>query len=802
MDFPSHDAERQIREVEYELFVTPQGGARAGEELVWVVRQVQLYETIGGTYTLVVLARCEEIDLEVPMLVGADASFRMLRDEDRVVHGVVTGADYIATTQGEITVELTIAPALKLLHETRRSRVFQDLGVLDILQQVVGEIFAPRGRALDTNLLDPARYPPRDYCVQFRETDLEFFERLCGEEGIAYVFDQEGDTETVVLVDDNAAFAPIGVRASEPAGAKPPEIPVETGAANVGTDETVHQVHWSRTTAPRVTQVEAWDWKSKPPSTFEATEEDEEPPPYTIGERFEHQDQRLFEADRGRGAHRDEVAARARRLRELAQGGTDVVRGQSSVFQFRAGATFTLSGHPQQELDRTYLIVEVEHTGDVADRDAGGGEGAGANYSNRFTAIPLEVPFRPARRPKPRVFGPQTAVVVGPEGEDIHTDEHGRVMVRMLWDREQRSSVSDTSCWLRVAQMWAGPGWGSVFLPRVGMEVVVAFFDGDPDRPLVVGCVYNGANEPPYPLPQERTKSTIKTQSTPGGDGFNELRFEDAKGSEEVFLHAQKNHKEVVRNAQTRSVGASQTVSVGADQSIGVGGNRSLTVAGNETIAIGKAPPKDDELSGDPNVPPPAVTQETTVEGTIKTTARDVIEIGAGASITLDVGGTKINITPAAITLSVAGGASISLNMGVLLGAAADAVSMGLDDTGQMIASSTSGGTFSLKDAVKVGTAGNSELTMDDTVSLSSGARAKMVLDQDLKAKGKSVELKAQSASLEMSQDATLKGSTVELTSAAGTCKADAQGVSLQGPKIGVNGMAMTEVSGALVKIN
>lgn len=212
MDSPSQDSDRRIREVEYELLVTPGGRAHAGEALAWVVRHVWLSEEVSVPYRLEVEGRCDVLELEVPMLVGADASFRMVRDDDRFVHGVVRDARYLSTTDGELVVAFEIVPALQMLEGTRRSRIFQDLGPLDILQQVVAEVFGERGRRLDTSLLDPSRYPVRDYCAQFRETDLRLFERLCAEEGISFVFDHEGDAETVVLVDDNAGFCPIGAR--------------------------------------------------------------------------------------------------------------------------------------------------------------------------------------------------------------------------------------------------------------------------------------------------------------------------------------------------------------------------------------------------------------------------------------------------------------------------------------------------------------------------------------------------------------------------------------------------------------
>lgn len=287
--------------------------------------------------------------------------------------------------------------------------------------------------------------------------------------------------------------------------------------------------------------------------------------------------------------------------------------GRGRVTSFAPGRRFTLGGHPTIGFDGEYLVTRVEHTvvrEDGAESDP---------YANRFECIPYAQAHRaPRQARKPRVHSVQTASVVGPAGEEIHTDEHGRIKVLFHWDR--RGVRDETaSCWLRVQQAWAGPGWGFVFLPRIGMEVVVTFVDGDPDRPLVTGCVYNGASPPPYALPSEKTKSTIKTRTSPGGSGFNELRFEDRADAEEIFLHAQRDWNTVVLHDVTervghdrtrqvendesvhvghhhvQAVGANRTRSVGEDESVTIGGRRQTRVGGDETRQVDG----DDELGVD-----------------------------------------------------------------------------------------------------------------------------------------------------------------------------------------------------------
>jgi type VI secretion system secreted protein VgrG len=214
------------------------------------------------------------------------------------------------------------------------------------------------------------------------------------------------------------------------------------------------------------------------------------------------------------------------------------------------------------------------------------GSGGHEEYRNEFVCIPANVPFRPARRtPRAIVQGAQTAIVVGPAGEEIFTDEHGRIKVQFHWDREGNRD-DRSSCWIRVSQAWAGPGWGALYLPRIGQEVVVGFLEGDPDQPIVTGAVYNGANPPPISLPGEKTKSTLKSASSPGSNGSNEIRFEDAAGGEEVYLHAQKDLDIVVENDKAQKVGHDEKLEVKHDRSRQVGNDQSLKVGHDETISV------------------------------------------------------------------------------------------------------------------------------------------------------------------------------------------------------------------------
>jgi type VI secretion system secreted protein VgrG len=262
--------------------------------------------------------------------------------------------------------------------------------------------------------------------------------------------------------------------------------------------------------------------------------------------------------------------------------------GTSDCRAFCSGFRFDLKNHFRSDLkDKSLVLTQVVHSASQEGSYLTGGGESDFAYQNHFTCIPFEIPYRPLRvTPKPVVQGSQTAIVTGPSGEEIHTDEHGRVKVQFHWDREGKKD-DKTSCWIRVSQAWAGAGWGAVYIPRIGQEVVVDFLEGDPDRPIIIGRVYHGTNKPPYDLPAEKTKSTIKSDSSKGGGGSNELRFEDKKGSEEIYLHGQKDWTIGIENDKNQTVGNNETLSVGTNRDKTVGSDQSENIGANKTIQVG-----------------------------------------------------------------------------------------------------------------------------------------------------------------------------------------------------------------------
>ncbi|MFO0609803.1 MAG: type VI secretion system tip protein TssI/VgrG, partial [Polyangiales bacterium] len=424
---------------------------------------------------------------------------------------------------------------------------------------------------------------------------------------------------------------------------------------------------------------------------------------------------------------------RARTAREGFAARTLVWEGESYVTGFAAGAVVAVDGHRDAD-DGDFLLTRVELRGENRDelRDERGVDRALASYENRFACVHADVPWRsPHRTARPVIEGSQTATVVGPAGEEIYTDEHGRVKVQFHWDRVGRRDEK-SSCFLRVSQAWAGPGWGFVFLPRIGMEVIVTFLEGDPDRPLVTGCVYNGANTPPYTLPDEKTRSTVKSNSSPGGGGYNEIRFEDLAGSEEVFLHAQKDfnevvehdHATVVHNDQRNTVDVNHSESVGGDQSLSVSGNRTKTVQKKETNTVNgerhttvKPLDKltvngtmDTAVTGDEEV---EVSVDQTVQiarhRTTTITVDDSLDVGGNKDDTVRgeyvvIGGTKVQVNQGGTSLTFEGGHA-ALSAASYIELKHGSGSIRIEDSGKVkivagpeLVAGTDGAGFQLKD--------------------------------------------------------------------------------------------------------
>ncbi|MBW2740493.1 MAG: type VI secretion system tip protein VgrG, partial [Deltaproteobacteria bacterium] len=292
----------------------------------------------------------------------------------------------------------------------------------------------------------------------------------------------------------------------------------------------------------------------------------------------------------------------------------------------------------------------------------GSGQESELSYANSFTCIPFDVPYRPPRlTPKPVVEGTQTAIVVGPAGEEIYPDEHGRVKVQFHWDREGTND-ENSSCWIRVSQVWAGAGWGAMHIPRIGQEVIVDFLEGDPDRPIITGRVYNGTNTPPYSLPDEKTKSTIKSDSSLGGGGSNEIRFEDKKGEEEIYLHGQKDWTIAIENDKNQTVGHDETLSVGNDKTIEIGANHTESIGANMSIRVGKNKTETVTINTAETI---GVAKELTIGGAYQVTVGAAMNETVGGAKMEEVGAYKMEAVGGNKSETIGGSKSLSTGKGL-----------------------------------------------------------------------------------------------------------------------------------------
>lgn len=774
-----------------------------------LVRRFELTERLHAPYVLDISLFARNPEIDVPGLVGGDFELFFHKfDSERSVRGVVLDALYRGSYDHKVHLQLRIGPALSLLRMSRRSRIFQNLNVISIAEEVVGRVFSARSRKLNASLLDNAKYPVRDYCVQFREDDLTFLHRILAEEGITFVFDHSGDSEELILLPDQSVFVPVGSSFTGGAGGDY-MVPVATGLARaqtVSTEEWIRRFEWAQEHTPAKAQTDAWDWKSSRFGLFSAVEEAPERHPWVVGEDFEHEARRTTEKDRAEGDLIDETKPLATRLLRRGAVLGETFEGTSTMSMMTPGNVFTPTGHPHPHIEGAFYVTRVVHRGECPEVDESSSKHAtDSGYVNEFQCVRADVPFAPPLSPKPRVFGPQTAVVVGPNGEEICTDPHGRIKVRMHFDREQASQEADTSCWIRVAQSWAGPGWGALFIPRVGMEVIVQFLDGDPDRPLVAGAVYNAQNPPPYTLPDERTKSTVKSSSSPGGKGFNEFRFEDAAGGEQIFLHAQKDLSEVVLDAHDMTVGTTQTIDVGSDQKVTIGGNRSLSVTGNHVIHIKSDPPSKE---GEP--PPTFKGQDTLIDGDMKTVIKKTAFIHATDKMELKVGGDAIfsilTILPGSIQLTVNNGSDILMNTGIVLQSQLGGASLALTAAKQVTLMTQDGCTFAMDSKALMSTLGGAELSMSDAVAVSAPNDVSFQSKTSVAIEGAlGVELAASPTKMNLTPtDAALSSlvCTFETSSKMGSIQLGPAGVSLDGLSCDITGKAMVGIKGMLVGIN
>ena len=493
-------------------------------------------------FTLDVLSENNSVNFESIVGQNVTISVVLADQSERYFNGYVSRFAQSGCDSTFTHYQMEVVPWLWFLTRNADCRIFQNMTIPDIIQQV----FTNRGFNDFKNSLTPG-YDALEYCVQYRETDFNFVSRLMEQYGIFYFFEHENGKHTLVLGDSSSVFQSC-----------PGQETASYDLATGGLDQEDVISSLSSEQELRTGKYSLSDYNFETPSTSLLSSETtvDEVDGNTAYEIYDYPGEYLNQSQ-------GSVLARLRMQEEEAS--HLVISGSGCCRAFASGFKFDLENYYRDDMNTTYVLSEIQHLASVGSytTDAGG---SGAHYSNSFTCIPTQVPFRPPRvTPKPFVQGPQTALVVGKAGEEIWVDNYGRVKVQFYWDRLGKKN-ENSSCWIRVSQPWAGQNWGAIWIPRIGQEVIVSFLEGDPDRPIITGRVYNAEQMPPYPLPDNQTQSGFKSRSSKGGgsSNYNEIRFEDKKGSEDLLIHAER--------TMHNSVEASQFITVGSNRHITTGG--------------------------------------------------------------------------------------------------------------------------------------------------------------------------------------------------------------------------------------
>lgn len=621
----------------------------------------------------------EKTNIQLKDVLGTNMTVRLqlpYQQGVRYFNGLVTRFSYEGTRGPRFGVyRAELSPWLWFLTRTSDCRIFQNKTVPDIIK----EIFREQGLTDFKDALNGS-YRQWEYCVQYRETDCNFVSRLMEQEGMYYYFTHEEGKHILVLADG------VGSHGEFPKYETVPYFPPDMHDHR----ERDHLSEWliDQSVQPGTYVLNDYDFTA-PRKSLRAVLT--RPKSHALS-NFKMYDYPGEYTQPGDGDNYSKI-----RLEEfLAQ--QEVALGRGNAAGLAAGYLFSLSGCPREEQNRKYLIVSAVHHLESDEYQTHAGSGmSGKLYQGEITAIDAEQQYRaPRMTPKPVVQGPQTAIVVGPAGEEIYTDQYGRVKCQFHWDRYGLSN-ENSSCWIRVSQLWAGKQWGAMNIPRIGQEVIVDFLEGDPDQPIITGRVYNGINMPPYSLPDKATTSTLKSNSSKGGAGFNEIRLDDTKGTEQMFIHAERNEDIrvkldafewignerhlIVKSDQIEKVEASQHLTVNSDQKEKVGGSASLKVGGDQK----------EEIGGDQHLKVGS-RQNIKAGGTISVDAgmdlqqkvgmKHAVDAGmeihlkggmnvvieAGASLTIKVGGNFVNINPAGVFIQ---GTMVMINSGGAAGSGA-----------------------------------------------------------------------------------------------------------------------------------
>lgn len=611
---------------------------------VLLLRHMTGLEGLGQLFKYELELVSEKLDITPKDIIGQNITVRLNlpNNKQRYFNGFVSRFVQIPSTdQKAAAYKATVVPWLWFLTRTSDCRIFQEKKVPEIIEAIVKD----NGFTDFKNSLKGS-YRQWEYCVQYCETDFDFLSRLMEQEGIYYFFEHQNGKHTLVLADSSSGHEPY--EGYEEIKYRP---------FNAEENKEIIQEWFTETQLQPVSfALNAYDFENTQKDLMTRSKVNREHTA-AIFERYEYPGGYIESKD---GENYAKI-----RIEEI-HSQYEVSSAATNARGISPGYTFQLKECSPADQNKEYLIVRAEYQMDSGQFESGesGGE---FTYTCRFQAIDHKQTFRSRRStPAPKIAGPQTAIVVGTSGEEIYTDKYGRVKVQFHWDRYGKAD-ENSSCWIRVAQVWAGKKWGAIYTPRIGQEVIVEFLEGDPSRPIITGRVYNGTNMPPYDLPGEKTKSTIKTNSSKGGEGCNEIRFEDKKDEEQLLIQAQrdldirvKNDRfetvekdrhltviekkfEEVQGDREESVGGNHVETISADRSLTVEGEEKKDISGDQSLNVGGK--GDEKYGGD-------FSQKVTGQLTLDA---ETIVLNAMSNITLSVGGSSIVIEPGQIEIKTAG---------------------------------------------------------------------------------------------------------------------------------------------------
>jgi type VI secretion system secreted protein VgrG len=691
-----------------------------GPNVPLLLETFQGKEALGIPYRYELTLLSDNPNIPVGQVLGQSltVSIKLHTGKHRFFNGVVTYFAKVGLTMRHARYAAVVVPYLSLFAFTRNCRIFNDPtnfvpdpeihAPTQNTIQIVTEVLKDRdfSDVVDHTKNNHVGYDRR-YCVQYRETDLNFIQRLLEDEGIYYFFKHEADKHTMVLADSPAAHGEVeGYESILYVPKQRRQQPEE-------------EHFWSLTVADslypgKFSVLRAYDYTQERPTGPRIG--DMLTVPEQPGKKFEDYDypDGIFWCEDIEAYVRGEAAQVANTMIEV-EGNTvglgvgDLVTLRKPLadiehVQFGDDTDFT-PFWTHNDFNEEYLITAATYSMSINDYETGDAGASDEPFKARFTLLNSQSLFRPARTAhKPRIEGPQTAIIVGPSKDDsddatrgdagnkqesnngskeeIYTDKFGRVKVKFDWDRSPGRNHK-SSCWVRVAHVWAGQQWGAVHIPRVGQEVIAEFLDGDPDRPIITGRVYNKDNMPPYKLPEHRTQSGIKSRSSKGGGpgNFNEIRFEDKKGQEEVHIQAEKNMSTLVKNDQTTTVGHDRSMDVKGQQTTHIGKNAMVTIDGSQSIVI-KGDPSVEGVTGEVCEAVSGASLSITNDCKVKVAKNLYVE--AGETITFKCGGSSIVLDKNSITVTAGQKAELTLDASATMVSSAGAT-LTLDDANNAI---------------------------------------------------------------------------------------------------------------------